>query len=110
MSSAGEPVNVFEYERLAEERLDQGAYDYLAGGAGDELTLRDNLAAFGRWQLRPRVLVGLSEATTDTTVLGAPVSMPVLLGPAAFQRLAPPDGRRAAPPRAPPTQTVMGLP
>src|SRR2546428_209620 len=96
MSSAGEPVNVFEYERLAEERLDQGAYDYLAGGAGDELTLRDNLAAFGRWQLRPRVLVGLSEATTDTTVLGAPVSMPVVLGPAAFQRLAPPGGGQAA--------------
>jgi len=40
MSSAGEPVNVFEYERLAEERLDHGAYGYFAEGAGDELTLR----------------------------------------------------------------------
>jgi isopentenyl diphosphate isomerase/L-lactate dehydrogenase-like FMN-dependent dehydrogenase len=106
---AAEPVNVFDYERLAEESLDAGAYGYFAGGAGDEVTLRDNLAAFRRWQLRPRMLVDLSEATTATTVLGVPVSMPVLLGPAAFQRLAHPEGERATARAAAAADTIMCL-
>ena len=52
-----ELVNVGDYERLAEERLDPGTFGYFAGGAGDEWTLHENLAAFNRWVLRPRVLV-----------------------------------------------------
>jgi isopentenyl diphosphate isomerase/L-lactate dehydrogenase-like FMN-dependent dehydrogenase len=106
---SSEPVNVFDYERLAEERLEPGAYGYFAGGAGDELTLRDNLAAFRRWQLRPRVLVDLSEATTDSTVLGVPVSMPLLVGPAAFQRLAHPGGELATARAAAAAETIMCL-
>ena len=51
------PVNVWDYERLAEEKLDANAHAYFAGGAGDEVTLRDNVAAFERRKLRPRVLV-----------------------------------------------------
>jgi isopentenyl diphosphate isomerase/L-lactate dehydrogenase-like FMN-dependent dehydrogenase len=104
-----EPVNVSDYERLAEQTLDPRAYGYFAGGAGDEVTLRDNLAAFGRWHLRPRVLVDLSEATTETTVLGVPVSMPLLLGPAAFQRLAHPDGELATARAAAAAETIMCL-
>lgn len=42
------PVNVWEYERLAEEKLDANAHAYLAGGAGDEVTLRENMVAFER--------------------------------------------------------------
>ena len=42
------PLNVWDYERLAEERLEPGAHGYYAGGAGDELTLRDNVEAFRR--------------------------------------------------------------
>jgi isopentenyl diphosphate isomerase/L-lactate dehydrogenase-like FMN-dependent dehydrogenase len=104
-----EPLNVSDYERLAEQSLDPGAYGYFAGGAGDELTLRDNVAAFGRWQLRPRVLVDLSEATTETTVLGVPASMPLLVGPAAFQRLAHPDGEAATARAAAAAETIMCL-
>jgi isopentenyl diphosphate isomerase/L-lactate dehydrogenase-like FMN-dependent dehydrogenase len=104
-----EPVNVSDYERLAEQSLDPGAYGYFAGGAGDEVTLADNLAAFRRWQLRPRVLVDLSEASTETTVLGAPVSMPLLAGPAAFQRLAHPDGELATARAVAAAGTVMCL-
>src|SRR5436305_561816 len=104
-----DPVNLFDYERLAEERLDPGAYGYFAGGAGDEVTLRDNLRAFERWQLRPRVLVDLSGAATDTTVLGTPVSMPVLLGPAAFQRLAHAEGELATARAAAAAETIMCL-
>ena len=81
-------LNVRDYEREAERVLDPGAFGYFAGGAGDEVTLRDNIEAFSRWQLRPRVLVDAGEVTTATTVLGREVSMPVLVAPIAFQRLA----------------------
>ena len=52
------PVNVWDYEELAEAKLDANAQAYFVGGSGDEVTLRDNLAAFERRKLRPRVLVG----------------------------------------------------
>jgi isopentenyl diphosphate isomerase/L-lactate dehydrogenase-like FMN-dependent dehydrogenase len=91
-----EPLNVADYERLAAEKLDSGAYGYFAGGAGDEWTLGENVAAFNRWVLRPRMLVDVGDVTTATTVLGADVSMPVLVAPTAFQRLADPDGELAS--------------
>ena len=86
------PLNVWDYEQLAAERLDAGAHGYYAGGAGDELTLRDNVAAFQRWQLRPRVLVDVADCATTTTVLAHELSMPVVVAPVAFQRVAHPDG------------------
>jgi isopentenyl diphosphate isomerase/L-lactate dehydrogenase-like FMN-dependent dehydrogenase len=84
--------NVWDYEAAAAERLEPGAHGYYAGGAGDELTLRDNVEAFRRWQLRPRVLVDVETCTAATTVLGHDVSMPLLIAPVAFQRVAHPDG------------------
>jgi isopentenyl diphosphate isomerase/L-lactate dehydrogenase-like FMN-dependent dehydrogenase len=87
-----EPLNVWDYEALAAERLEPGAHGYYAGGAGDELTLRWNVESFRSWQLRPRVLVDVSTCTTATTVLGEQVSMPLLVAPVAFQRVAHPDG------------------
>ena len=86
-----ELVNVGDYERLAEERLDPGTFGYFAGGAGDEWTLHENIAAFNRWVLRPRVLVDVGSVTTATTVLGRDISMPILVAPTAFQRLAHPE-------------------
>jgi isopentenyl diphosphate isomerase/L-lactate dehydrogenase-like FMN-dependent dehydrogenase len=100
-------LNVGDYEREAERVLDPGAFGYFAGGAGDELTLRDNLEAFSRWQLRPRVLVDVGEVTTATTVLGREVSMPLLVAPTAFQRLAHPDGDVATARAAAEVGTVM---
>src|SRR6266550_3367455 len=79
------PINVWDYERLAEEKLDANAHAYYAGGAGDEVTLRENVAAFERRKLRPRVLVDVGEGTTATTVLGTEISMPVLIAPLALQ-------------------------
>jgi isopentenyl diphosphate isomerase/L-lactate dehydrogenase-like FMN-dependent dehydrogenase len=90
-----EPLNVAEYERLAEELLDSGALAYFAGGAGDEWTLQENIAAFNRWVLRPRMLVDVGSVTTHTTVLGQNVSMPILVAPTALQRLAHPDAEAA---------------
>jgi isopentenyl diphosphate isomerase/L-lactate dehydrogenase-like FMN-dependent dehydrogenase len=89
------PVNVGDYERLAEERLDEGAFGYFAGGAGDEHTVRHNREAFDRWRLRPRMLVDVSSVTTGTTVLGHEVSMPILTAPVAYQRMAHADGEAA---------------
>jgi 4-hydroxymandelate oxidase len=91
-----EPINVFDYERLAEERLDPGVFGYIVGGAHDEWTLRENRGAFNRLILRPRMLVDVETVTTDTSVLGTEISMPILVGPTAFQRFTHPDGEPAA--------------
>jgi isopentenyl diphosphate isomerase/L-lactate dehydrogenase-like FMN-dependent dehydrogenase len=103
------PVNVWDYERLAAERLDANAHAYFAGGAGDEITLRENVAAFQRRRLRPRVLVDVSAVNTATTVLGTDVSMPVLIAPLAFQRMAHPDGELATARAAAAAGTIMCL-
>ena len=88
-----EPCNVARLRAArAGDARSAGAYGYFAGGAGDEQTLRENVDAYRRWRLRPRALVDVSEATTATTVLGAEVSMPLLVAPVAFQRMAHPDG------------------
>jgi 4-hydroxymandelate oxidase len=106
---ATEPINVADYERLAEERLEPGAFGYFVGGAGDEWTLRENVAAFRRWCLRPRMLVDVRTVTTQTTVLGQEVSMPVLVAPTAFHRLAHPDAEGAVARGSAAVGTVMCL-
>jgi isopentenyl diphosphate isomerase/L-lactate dehydrogenase-like FMN-dependent dehydrogenase len=88
-------VNLADVERAAAGALEAGTLGYYAGGAGDERTLRDNVDAFARRKLLPRVLVDVAAVTTATTVLGTPVSMPVLVAPTALQRLAHPDGEPA---------------
>ncbi|HEU4449542.1 MAG TPA: alpha-hydroxy acid oxidase [Gaiellaceae bacterium] len=84
----GRPLNVADFERLAKERLDPGAFGYFVGGAGDEVTLAENLRAFRRRVLRPRTLVDVSSVAAETTVLGTDVSMPLLVAPTALQRVA----------------------
>jgi isopentenyl diphosphate isomerase/L-lactate dehydrogenase-like FMN-dependent dehydrogenase len=89
------PINVWDYERLAEDRLEPGILGYISGGAADEHTLRDNCAAFRRWRLRPRVLVDVGAISTETEVLGRRISMPVLVAPTAYQALVHPEGESA---------------
>jgi isopentenyl diphosphate isomerase/L-lactate dehydrogenase-like FMN-dependent dehydrogenase len=103
------PLNVWDYERLAEERLGPGAWSYFAGGADDERTLRWNLEAYGRWQLRPRILCDVSAVSTETTVLGTQVALPLLVAPVAFQRMAHPDGEAGTARAAASAGTVMCL-
>ena len=81
-------VTVDDAERAAEAVLSPEAWAYIAGGAGDERTLRWNREAFSDYRLRYRVLVDVSAVTTETTVLGTPISMPILAAPAAFQGIA----------------------
>jgi isopentenyl diphosphate isomerase/L-lactate dehydrogenase-like FMN-dependent dehydrogenase len=91
----GDLLSVADYERLAEEKIDPGPWAYLAGGSGDEWTLRENRAAFERWTFRPRVLCDVSEISTATTVLGRRIELPVVVAPLAYQQLYHPDGECA---------------
>lgn len=84
-----------DLEVAARAALDPAAYDYYAGGAGDEVTVRENEAAYGRLGLLPRVLTGAGTPRLGVTVLGRDMSMPVLVAPTAFHRLAHPEGELA---------------
>jgi 4-hydroxymandelate oxidase len=102
-------INVADAERAGEAGLEQGPRDYFAGGAGDEITLRENVAAWGHWRLRPRVLTDASEVTTRSEVLGRPVNVPVLVAPVAYQRMAHPEAEAGMAAGAAEAGTVMCL-
>ncbi len=87
-----ELVNVADFERAASEKLEPGVAGYFFGGACDEVTLGENVAAWRRWRLRPRMLAGQREWSTGAQVLGKEVSMPILVAPVAYQRLVDADG------------------
>jgi isopentenyl diphosphate isomerase/L-lactate dehydrogenase-like FMN-dependent dehydrogenase len=103
------PVNVADFEKLAAAKLEPGARDYFAGGAGDEVTLRESVEAWARWRLRPRVLNDVREVSTAAEVLGKPVAMPVLVAPVAYQRMAHPEGEAGMAAAAAEAGTVMCL-
>ena len=63
-----QPINLFEYEKLAKKHLSQTTLDYYSSGAWDEITLRDNRAAFERVKLRPRILVDVSDRNLSTSI------------------------------------------
>ena len=88
-------VSLHDFEPLARAAIEPGAFGYVAGGAWDELTLADNLAAWRRRTLRPRVLVDVSCVTAATTLLGAAASLPVAIAPVAAHGLMHPDGELA---------------
>lgn len=102
-------INVADFEQRAQEMLDAGTAGYFFGGAGDEVTLRDNVAAWRRWRLRPRVLAGVREVRSEVEILGRPVSMPVLIAPVAYQRLVNSEGEAAMARAAAEEGTVMCL-
>ena len=102
-------VNVGDFERVAAEKLDAGVAGYFFGGAGDELTLRENVSAWGHWRLRPRALAGLNEWRTGAEVLGGDVSVPVLVAPVAYQGLVDPEGELAMARASAAEGTVMCL-
>jgi len=100
-------VIVDDYEPVARAALPAPVYDYIAGGAGDERTLRENLTAFDRWNLRPRVLRGVGDPDPSTSIMGTQVSFPVLVAPWAYQSMAHPDAEPATARAAASTGTIM---
>ena len=75
------PITADDWERAAEERLDAGAFGYIAGGAGAESTMRANLDAFAKWRIRPRMLTGNTVRDISVDVLGTHSPGPFLLAP-----------------------------
>jgi 4-hydroxymandelate oxidase len=103
------PINIFEYEALAKERLQRAEYDFIAGGATDELTLRRTRAVFEAIMLRPRMLVDISQPDLGTTVLGQRVAFPILVDPAGGHGRAHPEAELATVRAAGAMGTVMIL-
>ncbi len=88
-------VSVADLRLIARRRLPRGVFDYIDGGAEDEISLVSNVAAFGRVGFRPRVLRDVAEVDTSSTLLGRPLPLPLVLAPTGFTRIADPAGELA---------------
>jgi L-lactate dehydrogenase (cytochrome) len=89
-------VNIEDLRRLAQRRLPKAVFDYLDGGAADEVTLRENCRAFQEVVLRPRHAIAYEKCDLRTRVLGHEISFPALLAPVGYSRLMHPGGEVAA--------------
>ena len=85
-------VNLGDYEARARESADSSTLDYYDGGSNDEITLRDNVAAFNKITLYPRMFRGVGTRDTSTTVVGSSVRWPVIVAPIALLGMLSPDG------------------
>ena len=88
-------VSLQDYEQRARAELQPAHYDYFVGGAQNEVTVRENVAAFERIKLRPRVLRGPVTRGLGSALFDVPLSVPLVIAPTAFHRLAHADGERA---------------
>ena len=87
--------NVDDFQRLARDVLERPLYEYLASGSGDEVTLRENRAAFGRYALRPRALRPVDALSTTCELFGNELALPVFAAPAGVHSLVDGEGERA---------------
>ena len=106
---AAEPVNIFEYEEIARERIEKGHYDFIAGGATDEITIRRTRAVYDSIMLRPRMMVDVDRRSMATTVLGQEISLPLMLDPAGNHEAAHPEAEIASVKAAGAAGTLMVL-
>jgi 4-hydroxymandelate oxidase len=88
-------VTISDFEELARQRLATMVYNFFAGAAGDELSLRRNRAAFDELLLSPRVLRDVSRLDTTLELFGTKLAYPILLAPTAYHRIAHPEGELA---------------
>ncbi len=109
LQPATAPINLDEFEAEARQKLAKQAFDYYSSGAWDEITLQANQSEFRRIHLRPRVLVDVSMRHTDTTILGQPISMPIVVAPMAFQGMVHKDGELATARGAAAAGTIMSV-
>src|SRR5271167_3870440 len=93
--TAAAPLNLFDYEALAKDRMHPALWDFVVAGAADEITVAENRRAFERLLLRPRMLVDVSRIDTATIVLGAPVAAPIMIAPCGPQMAMCPEGECA---------------
>jgi isopentenyl diphosphate isomerase/L-lactate dehydrogenase-like FMN-dependent dehydrogenase len=109
-------LNVEDYHQAAKEKLSKMAYDYYRSGADDEISLHENIAAFRRIKLRPKVFVdvshhGINSNSCSVTLLNGQTtcSFPVLIAPTAMHRMADDAGERSTARAAVRANTVMIL-
>ncbi len=88
-------ASVEDLRRVAKRRLPGGVFDYIDGGAEDELALDRNSRAYQEIRFNPRVLRDVSKIDTGTTLLGKPIPLPLVLAPTGFTRIADPQGELA---------------
>ncbi|RZS30390.1 isopentenyl diphosphate isomerase/L-lactate dehydrogenase-like FMN-dependent dehydrogenase [Herbihabitans rhizosphaerae] len=88
-------TNVAALDESARLSMDGGAFGYVAGGAGNEATVRANRAAFDQWRIVPRMLRDATNRDLSTTVLGTTMPAPVMLAPVGVQSIIHPDGELA---------------
>jgi len=88
-------ANTDDLRAIAKRRLPGGVFDYIDGGAEDEVTLSENTAALRRLEFRPRVLRDVDVVDPSTTLLGRPLPFPLVLAPTGFTRIADPEGELA---------------
>lgn len=88
-------INLFDFEEVARRTMNRQGWAYYSSGADDEITLRENHAAFQRIWLKPRVLVDVSEVDLSCTMFGHTCSLPVYITATALGKLAHPDGELA---------------
>lgn len=101
--------NLDEFEVLAKQKLSPEIYDYYAGGANDEVTLRENRSDYNSIKLCPRVLANVGSRDLSTTVLGQELSSPIMISPMGFQGAATADGELATVRVAQAFKTIMTL-
>lgn len=102
-------INISDFEKVAKDKLTQMAYDYYSSGANDEITLRENSDAFKRIFLKYRVLRDVSNIEMSTEVLGNKISMPLMIAPTAFHKMADTEGETAVAKAAGKAETIMIL-
>ncbi len=103
------PVNVEDFKELARAKLPKPTFDFITTGSADEITLRENVAAFQRLKILPPLLTGVSQADLTTYVLRQRIALPILLAPVAAQRMYHPRGALAAARAAAAARTIFGV-
>nr|XP_015901714.2 peroxisomal (S)-2-hydroxyacid oxidase GLO4-like isoform X1 [Ziziphus jujuba var. spinosa] len=109
INMASEPVNVKEFQELAKNVLPKMYYDFYTGGAEDQYTLKQNVEAFQRITIRPRILLDVSRIDMSTTVLGYKISAPIMVAPTGMHQFAHPEGEVATARAAAACNTIMVL-
>ncbi|MDB5339269.1 MAG: Alpha-hydroxy-acid oxidizing enzyme [Planctomycetaceae bacterium] len=104
-----EPVKVNDFQALAAAKLPKATFEYITTGSADEITLRENIAAFQRIRILPPLLTGVASADPSTTVLKQAIKFPVMLAPVAGQQMYHPHGALAAARAAAAAGTVYGI-
>ena len=109
MISGPGPINLFEFEPIAKGRLPKAQYDYIAGGATDEISVTRNRRAYESIAMRPRVLAGVNDVDISTKVFGIQVKLPILIAPCGGHKKAHPDGEVATYRAASSHGTIMAV-